>query len=159
MLKVIQSERVWRIMQTSKVIDKKYTSGASNSVQRILCKTSKKAPYPFKTKTPSATIKTKKETLVFLPDKLFVLQKRKIGALSYSDITADAHTTRFVEEIGVPKDATVVGRTWKYVNKSGGPDKRFRDNRELPICEYGEIELTSTSGLNSVIMFSNANLQ
>ncbi len=159
MLKVTESERVWRITQTSKVIDKKYASGASNSVQRVLCKTSKKPPYPFKSNVPAATFKSGKETLIFLPDKLFIKQKRKLGALNYHDIITNSHTTRFIEDGPVPKDARVVGRTWKYVNKTGGPDKRFRDNRELPICQYGEIELMSASGLNTVLMFSNASLQ
>ena len=40
------------------------------------------------------------------------------------------------------------------MNKSGGPDRRFKDNRQLPICLYGELELSSTSGLNTVIMYS-----
>ena len=92
-----------------------------------------------------------------MPDKLFIIQGSKIGALNYSDITTDAHATRFIESEGVPKDAQVVGQTWKYVNKSGGPDKRFKDNRQLPICLYGELELSSVSGLNTVIMYSNPN--
>lgn len=47
----------------------------------------------------------------------------------------------------------------EIVNKSGGPDRRFKNNRELPICLYGEIELRSESGLNTVLMFSNADLK
>ena len=157
MLKITECAKVWRIMQTSKVIDKKYASGASNTVKRTVCKASTKAPFPFKTNTPVASFKAGKETLLFLPDKLFIIQGSKIGALNYSDITTDAHATRFIESEGVPKDAQVVGQTWKYVNKSGGPDKRFKDNRQLPICLYGELELSSVSGLNTVIMYSNPN--
>ena len=26
--------------------------------------------------------------------------------------------------------------TWKYVNKKGDPDKRFKDNRKIPIVLY-----------------------
>ncbi len=48
----------------------------------------------------------------------------------------------------MPGDAKVVDRTWRFVNKTGGPDKRFKDNRELPIALYEEIELTSTTGLH-----------
>ena len=48
--------------------------------------------------------------------------------------------------------------TWKYVNKSGGPDKRFKDNKKLPVCLYGQVELKASLGLNTVLMFSNANL-
>lgn len=158
MLKITECAKVWRIMQTSKVIDKKYSSGASNTVNRTACKAATKAPFPFKANLQVASFKSGKETLLFLPDKLFIIQGSKIGALNYTDITYNAHTTRFVESESVPKDSQVVGHTWKYVNKSGGPDKRFKDNRQLPICLYGELELGSTSGLNTVIMFSNPNI-
>lgn len=159
MFKVTKSDKIWRIMQSSKVIDKKYSGGAANTVKRIACQATTKPPFPFKANTPAATFKAGRETLVFLPDKLFIIQGSKIGALNYSDILTSAHTTRFIESERIPRDANIVDRTWKYVNKSGGPDKRFKDNRELPICLYGEIELKSTSGLNTVIMFSNANLK
>ena len=159
MIKVTKSEKVWRIMQSSKAIDKKYTGGASTSVNRVACHASQKPPFPFKSNIPVATFKTGNESLIFLPDKLFIVQGNKIGALSYSDITTSSHTTQFIEEGSVPRDSEIVGHTWKYVNKSGGPDKRFKNNRELPICLYGEIELRSISGLNTVIMFSNVRLQ
>lgn len=155
MIKIAECAKVWRIMQTSKVIDRKYASGASNTVNRTACKATTKAPFPFKTNLKVASFKAGKETLLFLPDKLIIIQGSKIGALNYTDITSSSHTTRFVESEGVPRDSQVVGQTWEYVNKSGGPDKRFRNNRQLPICLYGKLELTSTSGLNTVIMYSN----
>lgn len=157
MLKLTECNKVWRLMQSSKVIDKKYSSGASTTVVRVLCKMTSKTPFPFKSNVKAAVFQSGKETIIFLPDKLFVIQKTKIGALNYSDISSDIRTTRFVESESVPKDAKVVGSTWKYVNKSGGPDRRFADNRQLPICEYGEIELTSNSGLNTLLMYSNSN--
>ena len=156
MLKLTECKKVWRLMQSSKVIDKKYSAGASTTVVRVLCKMTSKTPFPLKSTVKAAVFKSGKETLIFLPDKLFLIQKTKIGALNYSDISSDIRTTRFVESESVPKDAKVVGNTWKYVNKSGGPDRRFADNRQLPICEYGEIELTSNSGLNTLLMYSNS---
>lgn len=158
LIKIAECAKVWRIMQTSKVIDKKYASGASNTVNRTACNATTKTPFPFKANVQVASFKAGKETLLFLPDKLFIIQGSKIGALNYSDISSNTHTTRFIESESVPRDSQVVGHTWKYVNKSGGPDKRFKDNRQLPICLYGELELSSTSGLNTVIMFSNPNI-
>ena len=67
MLKVANSNRIWRIMQTSKVIDKKYEAGASNTVKRVACTASTKAPFPFKTNAPVVAFKSGNETLVFLP--------------------------------------------------------------------------------------------
>lgn len=159
MIQVTGCQKVWRITQTSKVIDRKYSAGASSSVKQTTCKTSTKAPFPFKANLNVATFKSGKEILLFLPDKLFIIQGSKIGALNYNDISSKSHTTRFVEERPVPRDSRIVDRTWKYVNKSGGPDRRFKDNRQLPVCLYGELELTSSSGLNTVIMYSNPDIR
>ncbi len=158
MLKVTESNKVWRVIQSSKVIDKKYSGGASNTVNKIVCKSSKETPFPFRSNIQAATFKIRGEILIFLPDKLFVIQKNKVGALNYADIQITKHMTRFMESDKLPSDAQVVGKTWKYVNKSGGPDKRFKNNPELPICLYGEICLKSESGLNTVILFSNASI-
>lgn len=158
MLKVIECDKVWRITETNRVIDSRYTAGAGKTLNRVLCKTSRKLPYPFLSNLPAACIKSGNERLVFLPDKLLVFQKSKIGALNYNDLDVKIHTTRFIEDGVVPKDATTVGETWRFVNNNGTPDKRFSNNRKLPICLYGEIELKSSSGLNTIIMFSNFKL-
>jgi hypothetical protein len=38
-----------------------------------------------------------------------------------------------------------------------GPDRRFGNNRKLPICLYAEIDLKSSSGLNDRINCSRSN--
>lgn len=158
MVKIASSNRIWRIIQSQKVIDKKYTGGASNSVKRIPCKALRRAIFPFKSSTSAVSFKSGNETLIFLPDKLFIIQGSKIGALNYDDISNFTHITNFIEDGIVPKDTKVIGYTWQYVNKSGGPDKRFKNNRKLPICQYGKAELKSVLGLNTIILFSNADL-
>lgn len=155
---ITQSSCLWKIVESSKVKDVKYTSGASNTVKRTQIKHSLKTPFPFKTDVEVVTIKDKKETLVFLPDKLIVMQGAKVGALDYADIDMAFRKTTFVESEKVPKDATVISKTWKYVNKSGGPDKRFADNKQIPECSYGLVGLESNKGLNTIIMFSNPNV-
>lgn len=74
MIKITECSKVWRIMQTSKVIDRKYSGGASNTVNRTACAASTKAPFPFRANVKVAAFKVKKETLLFLPDKLFIIQ-------------------------------------------------------------------------------------
>ena len=44
--------------------------------------------------------------------------------------------------------------TWQYVNKNGGPDRRFNNNRQLPIMLYGEVELTTPTGLRWMLQLS-----
>lgn len=159
MMRITGSNKLWRVVQSSRVVNTKYSAGANRTVKRISCKVLQNPPFPFKTNVTVTSLKSGKETLIFLPDKLFIMQGKKIGALNYNDISTFSRTTRFIEEGSVPSDAQVVGHTWKYVNKSGGPDKRFKGNRQLPICLYGELKLKSSSGLNTIILFSNAELK
>lgn len=75
MLKVTESDKVGRIIRSNKVIDRKYSGGASNTVNRIVCQSSKKPPFPFRANIQAASFKIRGEVLIFLPDKLFVMQK------------------------------------------------------------------------------------
>ena len=38
--------------------------------------------------------------------------------------------------------------------KNGGPDRRFKDNYEIPVCLYGELKIKSNSGMFFFLMTS-----
>lgn len=63
----------------------------------------------------------------------------------------------FHEVAVVPRDAKIVGTTWAKTNKDGSPDRRFKDNYEIPICHYGQIAFRSQTGVTEEFMVSNAN--
>ena len=83
-----------------------------------------------------------------MPDVVLCWQHGTFGAVSYRDLQVRDSTTRFIEDGWVPSDAAVVDRTWRYVNKSGGPDRRFNNNAQLPVVKYGVLYLSSATGLN-----------
>jgi hypothetical protein len=56
----------------------------------------------------------------------------------------------------VPADARVVGSTWEFVNRNGEPDRRFRNNYEIPIVAYGGLLFSSASGLSEMFQCSNS---
>jgi hypothetical protein len=80
---------------------------------------------------------------------------KKFGLIDIRELDFNFHGQRFLEEEKVPKDAVVIDHTWAKVNKNGTPDKRFKDNYQIPICKYGEIELTSSTGLNEAYSLSS----
>jgi DnaJ domain len=79
-------------------------------------------------------------TLFLLPDGFVLGIGERYRSLGKS-LDVNASTTNFREEEFSPRDAHVIGRTWRYVNKSGGPDRRFNDNRQIPIHRYGQLEI------------------
>lgn len=103
--------------------------------------------------TPPA-IQSGKETLYFLPDFLLVVHGSKVGAVAYDELSITWQDTPFIEEEAPPSDSTIIDYVWKYPNKSGGPDRRFRDNRQLPVCLYESFHLKSGNGLNELLQVS-----
>lgn len=146
--------RTWLIEAEGRSADLKYSAGASTTVRRKSVHLAVNPPPYFKTNVPTLCIPAGQQRLFLLPDRLLVYDSRGIGAVAYDQLQLSAAQTRFVESEGVPSDARVVDRTWRYVNKSGGPDRRFRDNPELPIALYEELSLRSSSGLNEKIQLS-----
>lgn len=76
-----------------------------------------------------------------------VYDNKGVGFVEYDDVQINTSTTRFIEE-HPPCDAKIVDKTWLHPNKKGGPDRRFNDNREIPVCLYGELEIKSNSGMD-----------
>jgi hypothetical protein len=72
------------------------------------------------------------------------------------ELQISAQGVGFHETEGVPRDAKVVGQTWAKTNKDGSPDRRFKDNFQIPICGYAQITFRSQTGMMEDYMVSNA---
>lgn len=75
--------------------------------------------------------------------------------IEYKDLTLKVGRMRFHEEKSVPLDATQVGTTWAKCNKDGTPDRRFKDNYQIPIMQYAILTIESKSGVNEEYLLSN----
>lgn len=146
--------RTWHIQSSAKVYDSKYHAGAGAVVKRLNATIRKASPPFLKTNVETYTIGLGKRSLHFLPDRLFIYDGSGIGAINYRDLDINIRAAKFIETSGVPSDAQVVERTWQYVNKKGGPDKRFKNNREIPVCLYEEVEFSSATGINELLQLS-----
>jgi Protein of unknown function (DUF4236) len=146
---------IWSVQAQAHTTDWKRNAGATllNKRQRIYLKS--KQPSCIRGPAHFPAINLGADELYFLPDATLLVTKDSVAALSYQDFSVLAGVTRFIESEAVPKDANVVGETWRFVNKSGGPDRRFNFNKRLPICLYGEIDFQSAGGLNGKMHFSN----
>ncbi|HKP03803.1 MAG TPA: hypothetical protein VJU77_10655 [Chthoniobacterales bacterium] len=145
----------WHIAASGAVYDRKYHAGASEVVDRKSTAIRRAAPPFLKTNIETVSIGVGKQTLFLFPDRVLVYASGKVGAIGYDLLRVSVCQTRFVEA-SVPSDARVVGQTWRYVNKNGGPDRRFANNPTLSICLYDELHLTSSSGLNEIIQVSRS---
>lgn len=150
-----EGDKEWQIITETHNNNTKVHAGASRSLNRKPCEIKKETPYYVKTNVDVIQIKLQKETLLILPDKVFIIRGTQVGAENYDRLQINTSSTYFVESETVPKDAQIVQYTWQYVNKNGTPDRRYTNNRQLPVCLYGVVHLTSLSGLNIELQISN----
>jgi hypothetical protein len=88
-----------------------------------------------------------------------MMMPRGDGAFALIDlreVRLESSVLQFVEAENVPADSEVVGYTWAKVNKDGSPDRRFRDNYQIPVCAYGCLNFTSEGGVMEEYQFSKA---
>jgi len=145
---------VWHIDAAGQTDDWKRNAGVNNLTKRSPIRPVYKLPPRMQCNIKIPALAAGYKTLYFFPDQLLVYDSEGVGAVPYANLQLQSGQIRFVETDPVPQDATQVGTTWQYVNKRGGPDRRFSNNRQLPIMLYGELFFTSTSGLKELFSMS-----
>jgi hypothetical protein len=150
------SNRIWRIVQEVATDRQKYHAGASSLIKRTPVRAGILQIPRVTTNLSVVGIDVGAIKLFLLPDMILYLQGNAFANIPYETFSVRQGTTRFIEDDSVPGDALIVGQTWRYVNKNGGPDRRFNSNRQLPIAQYGVLELVSSGGLNIHLNTSSA---
>lgn len=101
------------------------------------------------------TLDAGKLKLIFLPDAIFIKQNGKLAAVSFKEVDINLATALFLEDSKIPNDATVLSKTYAHTNKDGSPDKRYKDNPEMTLVEYGVLSIFNHPGLELLIVFSD----
>ena len=151
------NDATWRIDAAGNVqttYQYKVNAGATTIVSRTKAKISQEPPSFLATNIAVPSITCGKAGLLLLPDRLLVRDGRRFSDLPYGELEVEAGALRFTESGRVPRDAQQIDATWQYVNVTGGPDRRFKDNRQLPVLLYGELSIASPSGLNWLLQCS-----
>jgi hypothetical protein len=151
------SQRLWQILHSQGTTDWKRNAGAGKLVNRIVLKgwSADKKPAPFfHTNIQIPNISLKGTDMYFFPERLVIKKAGKFAAVFYKHISVRVDSLRFIEDEWTPGDAQVVDRTWKFLNKNGTPDRRFNNNRQLPICLYGHYTFHSDQGVYETICTS-----
>jgi hypothetical protein len=154
-----QTRNIWKIIDSKHISDRKRNAGASANITRSKSKFSKEELKFIKTNVESFSLTLdSSNSIIFLPDRIYLFSSNTYSRFEYSSLSACSGTTRFIETEGVPSDSKVVDHTWQYTNKTGGPDKRFANNKQIPIVQYGTITLRlENTNLSFEFHVSNVN--
>jgi hypothetical protein len=132
----------------------KRNAGATGLVRRKSTSLAYATPKVIASNITPPSAQFGRQSIYFFPDAAFVIEGKQVGAISYNNIGIHGEDSAFIEQDTVPGDAKVISHTWKYPNKSGGPDRRFSNNFQIPVCLYELAQFSSGSGLNELLQFS-----
>ncbi|MDT3740903.1 MAG: DUF4236 domain-containing protein [Candidatus Kapabacteria bacterium] len=154
---LITCSKIWDITSRVSIDSRTTRSSASTVVNRRLVKFGFSNFDIIKSKFDALHFENANGGDIFLYPAFVIIidENKQFGLIDIREVECNLHSQRFLEELEVPSDATIIDTTWAKVNKTGGQDKRFKDNYQISICNYGKIELTSKTGLNETYSFSN----
>src|SRR5438552_3075059 len=152
---VVGAGRVRFVRARGATSDRRRQAGATELIETATVHPDFRPPPHVACNVPIARLPAGSQVLYVCPDRILVYQGSEVGAVRYEDLTVVDSVTRFIESEGVPADATVVDHTWRCVNNNGTPDRRFRNNKQIPVALYGELVLRSSAGLNLLFQVSS----
>ena len=146
-----RSKKVWMVESSSDIANKKINAGATKSVARVKAKIKLLKPnwfngfngFRLKLDNQTILIRSRKLMIIFLPNIVLVKKGFRYSAHNYEALRMSSSTTNMVETGSVARDATIIRKTWKNVNADGSADKRFKENKQYPVCMYGLLRIYS----------------
>ncbi|MGH3774320.1 MAG: hypothetical protein ACRDRR_01065 [Pseudonocardiaceae bacterium] len=151
-------QRAWHVVASGAVStthQHKVNAGASSLVRRLPLTRNLGGPTHLASNIAVPSLATARRSVYLLPDRVLVRDGRHYADVAYEHLRSVANVQRFIEDGAVPSDSLVLGHTWQYVNVKGGPDRRFKNNRRLPILQYGHLTLSGEGGYSATFDFSN----
>ncbi|MDE1170064.1 MAG: DUF4236 domain-containing protein [Verrucomicrobium sp.] len=133
--------------------ERKYHAGASAELDTRSVSFGFSLPPRIKANVTPYRLSTEQIDYYFFPDRILIRSNETYGAVLFDSLELEADLRRIIVR-RAPADGKIVDRTWRYVNKGGGPDRRFSYNPELPVVEYSTLHITSGYGLDETLCFS-----
>jgi hypothetical protein len=127
--------------------DWKRNAGATSSVSHYRVSCNGRGMPRVITNLEHVSVGAKSRTLFFLPDQLLIRRGVRYSAIPYAELAVEMSSGQFVWEDRMPGDAEVVSHTWRFVRRDGGPDRRFNNNRQIPVVRVYYLHFASPSGL------------
>jgi hypothetical protein len=155
---VCRSRSAWHLVARGDIHtthQRKINAGAGALVRRQLLRRGTEGAPHLKSNISVPSLRSAARSVYFLPDRILVQDRNTYIDLPYLALSVTLDDERFIETGSVPSDARQVDTTWRFVNKSGRPDRRFNNNRQLPVMLYGRLYLHTTEGLNIIWSFSD----
>lgn len=154
--KLASSDKLWQVIGIYELDENASKENGSIKViyERIPVKIRYKTPFYIHANFKVLQVKLDDYTLVILPDHYIITNKSEVGIIETSNTMIRSENNPYAELDDVPEDTEVIYSTWQYVNKDSSKDKRYKDNKKVPICNYRLIQLNFNTEYKILLLSS-----
>ncbi|MXZ83939.1 MAG: DUF4236 domain-containing protein [Synechococcus sp. SB0666_bin_14] len=149
---------IWDLTSASNVDQVRSRSATSISFDRSLTKCQRKALSGITSPELPLVFLNRNGADIYIYPGFFVMDDSlaRLGILDMKELEVDYTPNRFIEKEAIPQDSKRVGQVWEKSNKDGSRDRRYSENRQWLVMEYGEVTFRSGSGIHEKYLFSDA---
>jgi hypothetical protein len=134
-------EAVVKYTEITSTTEWKRNAGATILTKSVPCAVGHWVPPWAQVNIEIPSIKCSLSNIYFFPEGIIVDRHGEVKQYQYKEMSISVqHFIMIVRE--PPRDTHIVGNTWEHPNKKGGPDHRFKINREMFECQYGSVTIS-----------------
>ena len=144
-----RADRAWMSTSAQHLVttqQRKVHAGAADLVSRTALSRHLKGPKHLRPNIDTPSLEAGKRGVYLLPDQMLIRDVHVFAAFAYHEVDLAIGLTTWIESGSVPADSQRVGTTWQYANAKGGPDRRYKNNRQLPEMQYAQVVLATPNG-------------
>ena len=130
-------------------------AGATTNLSLKNISVSQAAPKMITTNVKCYRLNMMKNDLYFFPDVMILIENRQMCVISYKDVSVDYSTHDIIDYGQIAGDAEIIGYRWQYSNNDGSRDRRFSNNRQIPVCRNGQITMLFPNKITIHLVGSN----
>lgn len=150
-----QCQGLWQVQMINETASKKLNAGAENSARRKRVQIVKTTPDFVRTDEPFYMLDLIQGKAYLAPDRVILHNAAGWSVVEYSAIHASVATVKLAETEAPTPDSTIDGYIWRYTNADGSPDRRYRDNCQIPVCVRGQITFHTDDGFTAIFYLSS----
>ncbi len=94
------------------------------------------------------------EIYIYPTFMVYIESKNQLDIIDFKDIKIEMFVEEF-KNTAQNNEFNIRDYTWKKVNKDGSPDKRYKNNYQIPIVETTFMRFSSAAGLNELYLFNS----
>ncbi len=152
-----ECQSIWDILSRQAVNRFVTRSAASESLDRELVKfgLEKSDLVTWEERVPLLRNKNGGDMYIYPGFILYHASRRSFALIDLKEVRVVYRLSAFIETGSYPVESKVQEYVWEKSNKDGSPDRRFAQNRQFPVLQYGQLEFSSQSGLHEQCQFSD----